>query len=177
MKSTRLLSITCAVALAAGGIAATTGVVSAATAAPTATVRITPNPASAAEPFEGWGTSLVWFANATGNYPADVRQKLFDAVFGEGVNNVTDRNRAIKLAGVRRLADQDDLLAVDVLGAAFGSGATFVARSHATQVKHMMAMFDRAIKHEGFSVVAPTSTMDPFSTWGRKASCWALLNL
>lgn len=87
MKSTRLLSITCAVALAAGGIAATTGVVSAATAAPTATVRITPNPASAAEPFEGWGTSLVWFANATGNYPADVRQKLFDAVFGEdGLN-------------------------------------------------------------------------------------------
>ena len=34
-----------------------------------------------------------------------------------------------------------------------GSGATFVARSHATQVKHMMAMFDRAIKHEGFSVI------------------------
>ena len=34
-----------------------------------------------------------------------------------------------------------------------GSGATFVARSHATQVKHMMEMFDRAIKHEGFSVV------------------------
>lgn len=34
-----------------------------------------------------------------------------------------------------------------------GSGATFVARSHATQVKHMMEMFDRAIKHPGFSVV------------------------
>ncbi len=32
-------------------------------------------------------------------------------------------------------------------------GATFVARTHATQVKHMMAMFERAIKHEGFSVV------------------------
>lgn len=88
MKSARLLSMTCAAALAAGGIAATASVAPApAEAASTATVRITPNPASAAEPFEGWGTSLVWFANATGNYPADVRQKLFDAVFGEeGLN-------------------------------------------------------------------------------------------
>lgn len=32
-------------------------------------------------------------------------------------------------------------------------GATFVARSHANQVKHMMAMFERAIKHPGFSVI------------------------
>ncbi|MFF8188240.1 glycoside hydrolase [Microbacterium sp. NPDC016588] len=81
--------MTCAVALAAGGIAATTATAAAApaAAAPAGTVRITPNPASAADPFEGWGTSLVWFANATGNYPADVRQKLFDAVFGQdGLN-------------------------------------------------------------------------------------------
>ena len=28
---------------------------------------------------------------------------------------------------------------------------------------------------EGFSVVAPMSTMLPFSTKGKKASCWALL--
>jgi O-glycosyl hydrolase len=88
MKSTRLLSMTCAVALTAGAITA-----GAAVSAPdeshaaTAPVRIAPNPATASEPFEGWGTSLVWFANATGNYPADVRQKLFDAVFGEdGLN-------------------------------------------------------------------------------------------
>lgn len=32
-------------------------------------------------------------------------------------------------------------------------GATFVARTHATQVKHMMEMFERAIRHNGFSVV------------------------
>ncbi|WP_230007682.1 glycoside hydrolase [Microbacterium sp. Bi128] len=88
MKSARLLSMTCALALAAGGIAAmTTASAAPAVAAGTDAVRITPNPASAAEPFEGWGTSLVWFANATGNYPADVRQKLFDAVFGDdGLN-------------------------------------------------------------------------------------------
>lgn len=32
-------------------------------------------------------------------------------------------------------------------------GATFVARTHSTQIKHMMAVFERAILHQGFSVV------------------------
>jgi len=32
-------------------------------------------------------------------------------------------------------------------------GATFVGRTHAAQVKHMMEMFERAITHDGFSVV------------------------
>lgn len=32
-------------------------------------------------------------------------------------------------------------------------GASFVARSHATQVKHMISVFERAILHPGFSVV------------------------
>ncbi|MDQ1112267.1 LPXTG-motif cell wall-anchored protein [Microbacterium testaceum] len=89
MKSARLLSMTCAVALAAGAITATAAAAPPPAEAAAATpVRITPNPATASEkPFEGWGTSLVWFANATGNYPADVRQKLFDAVFGDdGLN-------------------------------------------------------------------------------------------
>jgi len=33
------------------------------------------------------------------------------------------------------------------------SGATFVARSHAAQVAHMMEMMERAARHDGFSVV------------------------
>ena len=33
------------------------------------------------------------------------------------------------------------------------SGASFVARSHATQVNHMVEMFERAISHKGFSVI------------------------
>ena len=37
------------------------------------------------------------------------------------------------------------------------SGATFIARSHASQVKHMMAMFERAILHPGFAVVETLS--------------------
>ena len=32
-------------------------------------------------------------------------------------------------------------------------GASFVARTHAAQVKHMMEVFERAILHPGFSVV------------------------
>src|ERR1700690_857307 len=32
-------------------------------------------------------------------------------------------------------------------------GATFVARSHATQVNHMIEMMERAARHDGFSVV------------------------
>src|SRR5213593_2762131 len=33
------------------------------------------------------------------------------------------------------------------------AGATFIARTHATQVKHMMEMIDRAFDHQGFSVI------------------------
>jgi 2-oxoglutarate ferredoxin oxidoreductase subunit beta len=33
------------------------------------------------------------------------------------------------------------------------AGATFVARSHATQINHMIAMMERAMDHQGFSVV------------------------
>ncbi|MFK4761664.1 glycoside hydrolase [Microbacterium sp. ZW T5_45] len=83
MKSKRTLSL-----LGIGALASCMLVVGSppATAA-AAPVTITPNPAYASAPFEGWGTSLVWFANATGGYPDDVRQDLFDKVFGdEGLN-------------------------------------------------------------------------------------------
>jgi O-glycosyl hydrolase len=33
--------------------------------------------------FEGWGTSLVWFANITGGYPDEIRTQLVDMLFGE----------------------------------------------------------------------------------------------
>ncbi|WP_341976730.1 RICIN domain-containing protein [Microbacterium sp. LWO13-1.2] len=50
-------------------------------------VVLTPNPAYAGAPFAGWGTSLVWMANATGGYPADLRDELIDKIFGdEGLN-------------------------------------------------------------------------------------------
>ncbi|MFC7431287.1 MULTISPECIES: Ig-like domain-containing protein [unclassified Agrococcus] len=46
-------------------------------------VTITPNPGYRLSEFQGWGTSLVWFANATGDYPPELRQELFDRLFGE----------------------------------------------------------------------------------------------
>ncbi|WP_218143853.1 discoidin domain-containing protein [Arthrobacter sp. yr096] len=50
-------------------------------------VTITPNPASRGEAFEGWGTSLVWFANATAGYSPELREELYQKVFGEdGLN-------------------------------------------------------------------------------------------
>ncbi|WP_146197377.1 RICIN domain-containing protein [Promicromonospora sp. AC04] len=55
------------------------------TAAPGVTVR--PDPSYAGEPFEGWGTSLVWFANATGGYPDEIKNELADMLFGDdGMN-------------------------------------------------------------------------------------------
>ncbi|WP_265520447.1 Ig-like domain-containing protein [Oerskovia flava] len=51
------------------------------------TVTVTPDPSYAGQPFEGWGTSLVWFANATGDYPDEIREELADMVFGpDGLN-------------------------------------------------------------------------------------------
>lgn len=86
MKSLRFLSLLCVGALSAGALVAGAAV-SPPPAQAASTLRITPNPAIASDPFEGWGTSLVWFANATGGYPDKVRQALFDAVFGEdGLN-------------------------------------------------------------------------------------------
>lgn len=82
-RKARVAAASTTAALLAGLLA---GVPQAATAAGTP-VTITPNPAYASAPFEGWGTSLVWFANATGYYPAEVREDLFQKVFGEdGLN-------------------------------------------------------------------------------------------
>ncbi|MFF7451497.1 MULTISPECIES: RICIN domain-containing protein [unclassified Streptomyces] len=45
------------------------------------TVRV--DPSYQQEEFEGWGTSLVWFANATGGYPEPIRRRLVDMLFGK----------------------------------------------------------------------------------------------
>ncbi|MBO3103932.1 glycoside hydrolase [Cellulomonas fengjieae] len=53
-------------------------------------VTLRPNPSyRASEPFQGWGTSLVWFAHATGGYPEDLREELYQLVFGEEGLNLT----------------------------------------------------------------------------------------
>ena len=42
------------------------------------------------------------------------------------------------------------------------SGASFIARTHSTQVKHMTEMFKRAIQHPGFSVIEVLSECPVF---------------
>ncbi|MFH9891534.1 RICIN domain-containing protein [Streptomyces luteogriseus] len=50
-------------------------------------VTVRPDPSYSGDRFEGWGTSLVWFANATGDYPPAVREKLYRLLFGDdGLN-------------------------------------------------------------------------------------------
>nr|WP_286259898.1 RICIN domain-containing protein [Streptomyces graminofaciens] len=52
-------------------------------AAPNSAVTVRIDPSYQQQEFEGWGTSLVWFANATGGYPEPIRRKLVDMLFGE----------------------------------------------------------------------------------------------
>ncbi|MDQ1040947.1 O-glycosyl hydrolase [Streptomyces sp. V3I8] len=51
--------------------------------ADTASVTVRPDPSYEQQKFEGWGTSLVWFANATGDYPKEIREKLARLLFGD----------------------------------------------------------------------------------------------
>ncbi|MDQ0767446.1 hypothetical protein QF031_000195 [Pseudarthrobacter defluvii] len=84
-RTLRPVAALAAAATAAAGLALLlSGPVTAAEATP---VTITPNPASRGEAFEGWGTSLVWFANATAGYSPELREELYQKVFGEdGLN-------------------------------------------------------------------------------------------
>ena len=62
------------------------------------------------------------------------------------------------------------------------TGATFVARSHATQVNHMIEMMLRAAKHDGFSVVEILSECVEFFEGAfdaanpRKGGAWTLID-
>ncbi|MEH1128539.1 glycoside hydrolase [Micromonospora sp. CPCC 206061] len=75
-----MLSLAVGMAVAPAGPAVAQAGAEAVEAAPVV-IRIDP---SYQQPsFEGWGTSLVWFANVTGGYPDEIRTKLVDMLFGE----------------------------------------------------------------------------------------------
>ncbi|WP_063726862.1 RICIN domain-containing protein [Streptomyces sp. RTd22] len=84
-RTRRLLGTIGVTALATGAALITAPPVTAqATAAATAdAVTVSPDPSYRADRFEGWGTSLVWFANATGDYPKEIREKLARLLFGD----------------------------------------------------------------------------------------------
>ncbi|WP_189668499.1 RICIN domain-containing protein [Promicromonospora soli] len=74
-------AVACAVALPAGALS----LAPAATAAGEIVVR--PDPTYAGDVWEGWGSSLVWSANATGGYPDVVRERLAAMLYGpDGLN-------------------------------------------------------------------------------------------
>jgi O-glycosyl hydrolase len=83
---TRVSSAAAVAVLAAGlpaSVAPAPAAAGPATAAAPAGVTIRIDPSYQQQPFQGWGTSLVWFANATGGYPDEVRDRLVDLLFGE----------------------------------------------------------------------------------------------
>lgn len=72
-------------ATTAGGPAAAAPAPSSDTDIPSVTVR--PDPSYAGGGWEGWGSSLVWSANATGDYPEEIRDRLVDLTYGpDGLN-------------------------------------------------------------------------------------------
>ncbi|MFE0473309.1 glycoside hydrolase [Streptomyces sp. NPDC058947] len=83
----RLLGAVGVTAVATGTLLATTTLPAAPAEPPAgraaAGVTVRPDPSYAGERFEGWGTSLVWFANATGDYPPAIREKLYRLLFGD----------------------------------------------------------------------------------------------
>ena len=70
---------------------------------------------------------------------------------------------------------------INPMRALLNSGATFVARSHATQVNHMTDMMLRAARHDGFSVVEILSECVEFYEGAfdaanpRKGGAWKLI--
>ncbi|MGN9762032.1 glycoside hydrolase [Streptomyces sp. SD31] len=77
----RALASTVPLVLGASLVAAAP-VASAADPAPQSAVNVRIDPSYQQQEFEGWGTSLVWFANATGGYPEPIRRRLVEMLFG-----------------------------------------------------------------------------------------------
>ena len=79
-----------ATAVMLGG-ASVAGSANAASAIPDDAVVVTPTPWYANGPFDGWGTSLAWFANATGNYGEEGfvtnRDKISKEAYAKALEN------------------------------------------------------------------------------------------
>jgi 2-oxoglutarate ferredoxin oxidoreductase subunit beta len=90
------------------------------------------------------------------NHAARKNVKLTYVIMDNFVYGLT-KNQTSPTTPVGRKSKTDPTGAVDrpinPMKQLLSSGATFIARTHAAQVKHMEAMFERAILHDGFSVV------------------------
>ncbi len=180
MKSPGLVALAAVASLGLTGLVAPLAASEPAAAA--SAVTITPNPAYASEPFEGWGTSLVWFANATGGYPEQVREDLLEKVFGkDGLNlniarynigggNATDVPSYLRPGGAVAGWWNPDLGASDDSGpitSTYADRARYAAawspdetnafdwNADATQRWWITALKDRITKWEAFSNSPP----------------------
>ncbi|QOC27273.1 RICIN domain-containing protein [Microbacterium hominis] len=180
MKSPGLIALAAVTALGVTGLVAPLAAPEPAVAA--SAVTITPNPAYASEAFEGWGTSLVWFANATGGYPEQVRQDLLEKVFGEdglnlniaryniGGGNATDVPSYLRPGGAVDGWWNPDLNASDASGpitSTYADRARYAAawnpddpdafdwNADATQRWWIEALKDKITKWEAFSNSPP----------------------
>ncbi|CAL9333919.1 hypothetical protein SUDANB58_00127 [Streptomyces sp. enrichment culture] len=79
-RTVRALALTVPLTLGAGLVAVPAATAADPPAPDAVTVRV--DPSYQQQEFEGWGTSLVWFANATGGYPDPIRKRLVDMLFG-----------------------------------------------------------------------------------------------
>jgi 2-oxoglutarate ferredoxin oxidoreductase subunit beta len=90
------------------------------------------------------------------NHAARKNVRLTYVIMDNFVYGLT-KNQTSPTTPVGRRSKTDPAGAVDrpinPMKQLMASGATFIGRTHATQVKHMEQMFERAILHDGFSVV------------------------
>lgn len=91
-------ALAAAVTLTVGAIVPTTMLTSTALAASGETVTVTPNPWYANGPFDGWGTSLAWFANATGNLGEDGFVTNRDQISDEAYQKALKNGKALRQA-------------------------------------------------------------------------------
>ena len=90
------------------------------------------------------------------NHAARKNIRLTYVIMDNFVYGLT-KNQTSPTTPVGRRSKTDPVGAVDrpinPMKQLMASGATFIGRTHATQVKHMEQLFERAILHDGFSVV------------------------
>jgi 2-oxoglutarate ferredoxin oxidoreductase subunit beta len=119
------------------------------------------------------------------NHAARKNVKLTYVIMDNFVYGLT-KNQTSPTTPIGRKSKTDPTGAVDrpinPMRQLLASGATFIARTHAAQVKHMEAMFERAILHDGFSVVECLSECVMFypgafdDSWPKKGGAFELVD-
>ena len=70
---------------------------------------VTPNPWYANGPFDGWGTSLAWFANATGNYGEEGFVTNRDEISKEAYAKALENGKQLREAFYESIFGEDGL--------------------------------------------------------------------